>query len=456
MMIGPILSYNSASACLAVFVLILLLLMFVKRRPKNLPPSPGIALPFIGHVHLLKKNPRKQFKQWADRYGDVFALQMGPKTTVFINTFEAMKEAFVKKADYFSDRDQHFLAKHSPNFTKELSNKNGQPSDIRDLTKMSTSNVICSIIFGKRFEFDDPKFIKMMKLFNTLAKINLGVLALSFLPFLFYLPFDIFQGKKVLNIFAQIRSFTYEMVEEIKHRYDPDKVDNYILAYTDAMIKEQKSGEKSYLDDINLARNTDNLFLAGTDTTSSTILWCLLYALNNPDVQNKLFDEIVEHIGTDRLPNITDRPKMKYLTAFIMEVQRMASIAPLSLPHDCNAHTTVAGYTIPKGAVVLPNLDAVLRSKEVWGDPETFRPERFLDEQGNIVKREEFIPFSLGRRVCLGESLAMMELFLYVSTLFQKFEFFPPSPDQVPPLTKTFGTVAAPESFEIRCCERMN
>ncbi|KAH9510281.1 cytochrome P450 2 sub U member 1 [Bulinus truncatus] len=487
-------------ALLAILALSLLFLYLRPRRPKNLPPSPGLALPLIGHLYLLEKNPRKQLKQWADKYGDVFTLQMGTQTTVFINTFEAMKEAFVKKADYFSDRNNNnFIARHVPHFTKgviassgadwkaqrttslsilrnfgmgknilaekiveevscftkELSSKNGQPSDIRHLTNMSVSNVICSIIFGQRFEFDDPKFIGMIDMFNEGLKIDSGTLVLNFVPFLYYLPVDLFKGKLLIDIVSQIRRFTLDMIKEIKKHYDGSNLDNYIVAYIDAMKKDKKSGEICYLDEISLSRNIDSLFIAGSETTSTTTMWCLLYVLNYPDVQKKIFNEIVEHIGIDRVPSINDKPKMKYLTAFIMEVQRKASIVPLSVPHVCNTDTIVSGYTIPKGSIVLPNLDAVLKSKEIWGDPETFRPERFLDEQGNIVKREELIPFSIGRRVCLGESLANMELFLYLSTLFQKFEFLPASSDNVPTLTETFGLVAAPEPFEIRCVERM-
>ncbi|KAH9510291.1 cytochrome P450 2 sub U member 1 [Bulinus truncatus] len=499
-MIGPILSMVGSSHCLAVVAVTLLLIYLLNRRPHNLPPSPGRAFPFIGHLYLLEKNPRKQFRQWAEKYGDVFTLQMGPQTTVLLSSFQAIQEAFVKKADFFSDRNEnYFLAKFSKDFTKgvglssgpvwkaqrktslsilrnfgmgssllaekimqevscfiqELTSKNGQPSDIRSLTNMSVANVIGSIIVGHRFEFDDPKFIKMMEMFNVVVRTNSRVLVLNFFPYLFYLPFDIFKGKKLLNAISELQSFTFDMIRQIKEKCDPEKLDNYIVAYTDAMKKEQASGEITYLDDINVARNIDGLFIAGSETTSSTILWCLLYVLNYPEVQSKIFNEIQEQIGTERLPNMADKPKMKYLKAFIMEVQRVTSIVPLGLPHLCSKESTVAGYTIPKGTIVLPNLDAVHKSKEIWGDPETFRPERFLDEQGNIVKREELIPFSMGRRACLGESLAKMELFLFLCGLFQRFEFLPPSTNNVPPLTETFGGVAAPESFEIRCVDRL-
>ncbi|KAK6965388.1 cytochrome P450 2U1-like isoform X1 [Biomphalaria glabrata] len=499
-MFETVLPYFETSAILAAVLLLLVTFYIRSRQPKTLPPSPGAALPLIGHLHLLGKNPRRRFKQWAQEYGDVFTLQMGPQRTIFVNTLEAMKEAFIKKADFFSDRSQNnIIGRHASNFfhgiistsgpnwkaqrttslailrnfgmgknmlaekileevsfyTKELGNSKGKPCDIHYLTNMSVSNVISSIIFGKRFEFNDPKFIKKIEIFNDLVKLSTGVIVLNFFPSLYYLPFDMFKGKKLIQLYFAMRDFTDEMISEVKMRHDSGNLDNYIVAYIEEMEKEKQVGQH-FLDELNLARNIDNLFIAGSETTSTTIMWCLLYMLHYPEVQQKIYKEIVEQIGTDRPPNITDKSNLKYLTAVIMEVQRKASIVPLSLPHLCNKDTTLAGYNIPKGTIVMPNLDAIHASKEIWGDPENFRPERFLDAKGNIIKREELMPFSIGRRICLGESLAKMELFLYLSTLFQKFEFLPASPDKVPPLHDTWGLVAAPEPFEIRCVERAN
>ncbi|XP_055863880.1 cytochrome P450 2U1-like [Biomphalaria glabrata] len=498
-MIYTVLSYVSDTTCLAFIIIILIALYFRSRQPTNLPPSPGAALPIIGHLYMLEKNPRKQFKQWSEKYGDVFTLQMGPQRTIFVNTYEAMKEAFIKKGDYFSDRqNDNFLAKHIPQFTngvilasgadwkaqrttslailrnfgmgknilaekiteeisyfiRELAKANGKPRDIRYLTNMSVSNVICSIIFGKRFHYDDPKFQKQIELFTEVVKTNTGVLLLNFFPSLYYLPFDLFKGRQLMKLYSEVLSHTSHMVEEIQKSYDPENLDNYIFAYIDAMKKEKLSGESCYLSEVNLERNIDSLFIAGSETTSTSILWCLLYMLNYPETQKNMYDELLEHVGTERTPQLADKSKLTYLTAFIMEVQRKSSIAPISFPHLCTENVTLAGYAIPKGTLVMPNIDAVHGSKEIWGDPDNFRPQRFLDEQKRIIKREEFIPFFIGRRICLGESLATMELFLFLSTLIQKFEFLPASSDKVPPLSDTWGLVCAPEPYEIRCVER--
>uniref|UniRef100_A0A2C9KAM4 Cytochrome P450 n=1 Tax=Biomphalaria glabrata TaxID=6526 RepID=A0A2C9KAM4_BIOGL len=238
-MFETVLSYFETSNILAAVLLLLVTFYIRSRQPTNLPPSPEAALPLIGHLHLLGKNPRRRFKRWAQEYGDVFTLQMGPQRNIFVNTLEAMKEAFIKKADFFSDQAQNIvIARHVPNFfhgiisssgsnwkaqrttslailrnfgmgknmlaekileevsfyTKELAKNNGKPCDIHYLTNMSVSNVISSIIFGKRFEFNDPKFIKQIEMLNDLVKLSTGVLVLN--RSLYYLPYDLFKGKK--------------------------------------------------------------------------------------------------------------------------------------------------------------------------------------------------------------------------------------------------------------------
>ena len=78
------------------------------RRPAGLPPGPGFALPLLGHLHLLEKDPRAQFRAWRQQYGDVFSLYMGGRLVVVLNGFPVFKEAFVKFGDVFSDRPHIF------------------------------------------------------------------------------------------------------------------------------------------------------------------------------------------------------------------------------------------------------------------------------------------------------------------------------------------------------------
>ncbi|KAK0061484.1 cytochrome P450 2J1 [Biomphalaria pfeifferi] len=185
------------------------------------------------------------------------------------------------------------------------------------------------------------------------------------------------------------------------------------------------------MDERNLLRSVFDLFIAGTETTSTTICWFVLYMLNYPQVQKKIFDEIEAHIGTERVPSIQDRPKLVYLSAAIKETQRLSSITPQSVMRFCSKTHTIRNYTIPEGSLIAPNLDSVLLDKKIWGsDADVFNPDRFIDTNGQLKKPEEFIPYGVGRRVCLGESMAKTELFLYLSSLIQRFLLLPVHPDQ--------------------------
>ncbi|XP_059152556.1 cytochrome P450 2U1-like [Physella acuta] len=481
---------------LMTFAVVLYFLMTKEKDVPKLPPTPGISLPYLGHLYLLQKNPRQQFLCFAKTLGPVFRLKMGNFTVIVLNTYDVIKEALVKQAEFFSHRPnidllvQHFphmldgiVMSSGPNwkqqrttslailrnfgmgknilakkiseevyvYVKELTKTKGKPTNIKTLTNMSVSNVICSIIFGHRFEFTDPTFLKMMHLFNNLTEQGSGANAFVIFPWLRHIPFDPFGFYKFGSTINGIRTTVIKLVGGVRDNGDKD---NFIAAYVEEMKKAEQLGESTYLDEANLLGCIENLFAAGTETTSTTILWSLLYVLHNPETQGKIFNEIMEHVGTDRLPNIHDKPRLKYLNAFIMEIQRIASLVPFSAPHMCCEDTVLMGFNIPKGTQILINLDSVLRDEKIWGDPENFRPERFLDEQGNLIKREELIPFSMGRRICLGESLAKMELFLFLSSMFQRLEFLPVEPDHLPTLKEILGGTAAPGPFEIKCVTR--
>ncbi|XP_059169541.1 cytochrome P450 2J4-like [Physella acuta] len=484
-----------------VFAITVFILIVFKwtRKSKNLPPSPGISLPIIGHLYLLDaKNSRKQFKEWSQKLGPVFSLEMGQNSYVFVNSLELLKKVTIKQADTLTGRTTIDLqSAHVPSrnngllfsagplwkeqravaltilrnlgmgknilaekiseevsvYLKELSLLKDEPSDIKKLTNMSVSNVICSIIFGQRFDFGDLQFQKIVGNFKLLVEYSAAVNIVNIIPSLIYLPFDFFGTKRLLQILKEFQRNSDFMVDKIANEFNPEISDNFIVAYIQEMKKKEKSGQPTHLSYENLARCIDDLFIAGTETTSTTILWCLLYSIHHPDQQEKVYQEILEKVGTERAPNMMDKQNLKYLNAFIMETQRIASVVPV-IVYECMANTTFETFTIPKGTQIAFNFDSVLKDQKIWGDPESFRPERFFDVDGNIQTPDEFIPFSVGRRACPGESLAKMELYLYMASLFQKFKFLPEDENNLPLLQDTIGIVSAPLPFRIRLTTR--
>lgn len=200
--------------------------------------------------------------------------------------------------------------------------------------------------------------------------------------------------------------------------------------------------------------STADLFLAGTDTTSTTIRWGLIFLIQNPDVQERCHEEIVRVLGYDRLPSMDDRDKLPYTYATVHEIQRYANIVPLGVTHETIRPTKLRGYDIPQGTVFLTNVTAIFSNKEHWKHPDSFNPENFLDENGHFSKPECFIPFSLGPRVCLGETLARTELFLYITSLLQRIHFSWPADPQPLDMDGIMGIVRLPQTFNIICCSR--
>ncbi|XP_070194258.1 cytochrome P450 2J4-like [Littorina saxatilis] len=468
------------------------------RRPSDLPPGPGPALPVIGHLHLLSSDPRAAFRTWRRQYGDVFSLYMGGRLVVVLNGLPVIKEALVKMADVFSHRPHMFITDRITNqkgivsssgalwkeqrktaleilrelgmgknvlaekiqeeityYIRAIEDHQEAPVDLSTLTHITVSNNICSIIFGKRFDYDDPAFRGYLRMMEENMKAIGASAIINYMPMLEYLPGDLFKIKLVVRRATKFYDFVQQHISE--HRTERSlhtENTDFIHSYLTQGEQLEDSNVENTLDNENLLNSIADLFVAGTESTATAILWTLLFFLHYPKVQDKCFKEISDVIGSGRAPTMQDRPKLQYLEATIMEVLRRADMVPISVPHGLADDVTFRGYVIPKDAIVLPNLESVLLDPEIWGDPDNFRPERFICPDGKVTRPEEFIPFGIGRRVCLGESLARMELFLYLSTLIQRFRFLPPEQEPLPSLEGIMGFSLSPAPFKVRAIPR--
>ncbi|KAK2496568.1 hypothetical protein MC885_000510 [Smutsia gigantea] len=331
---------------------------FLKRRHRRkYPPGPP-RLPIFGNfLQLDFKQMHLEFQRLVKKYGNIFSFQFGDVSSVLITGLPLIKEVLVHQAHISVNRPITPVR-------ERVFKKNGQPFNPHFKINNAVSNIICSITFGERFEYQDGQFQELLRLLDEVVCLEPSVWCL-------------YSGNATSSFHEE-----------------------------------------------NLIYTTLDLFFAGTETTSTTLRWGLLYLALNPGLQEKVQAEIDRVLGQSQQPSTAARESMPYTNAFIHEVQRMGNIIPLNVPREVTVDTTLAGYHLPKGTVILTNLTALHRDPAEWATPDTFNPEHFL-ENGQFKKREAFLPFSVGKRVCLGEQLAKSELFIFFTSLVQKFTFRP-------------------------------
>ena len=305
---------------------------------------------------------------------------------------------------------EHQIEDESRAFIEEVTSLNGEWFDPTHLLQNAVSNVICAIVFGKRFEYSDEKFKYWLELSNRHVKLSVSNYPVIFLPSLRYLPRGANVFRDMLNNFSKLCNFAAEAIVDHKRHRDPDHPRDFIDSYLQeiSINQEEASGSDvkfSRLNDGTLTATIIQLFSAGTDTTALTFRWLILYMTIDVAIQARVHEEIDAVVGRNRLPKLADRPNLKYTQAVMLEIQRMASISRLGAFHKCSKTTTVRGLTIPQGTVVVPNLWAVHRDPEVWPEPSKFKPERFLDKNGDVVTRDELIPFSIGEFIIIVKPL---------------------------------------------------
>lgn len=175
-----------------------------------------------------------------------------------------------------------------------------------------------------------------------------------------------------------------------------------------------------------------NMFAAGTDTTTSTVEWGIAELIRHPKILAQVQQELDSVVGRDRLVSELDLPRLTYFQAVIKETFRLHPPTPLSLPRIAAQSCEINGYHIPKDTTLLVNIWAISRDPNEWTDPLEFLPERFLPggEKHNVdVKGSDFelIPFGAGRRICAGLSLGLRMVQLVTATLAHAFDWELPS-----------------------------
>ncbi len=188
------------------------------------------------------------------------------------------------------------------------------------------------------------------------------------------------------------------------------------------------------------------MFAGGHDTTGNTLGWTAIFMANNPDIQAKVQEELDRVCGS-RNPTTSDRPNLPFTEATIMELQRIRAILPVSIMHMTSQEVTVNGYNLPKGTFVINHIQAIHDNEKVFPNPEKFDPTRFIKD-GQFQPHPHIIPFGTGKRRCVGEVLARVSVFIYITRLLQRFNIKSPDGKKIPEDIVN-GMTAAPKPFKV-------
>ena len=179
---------------------------------------------------------------------------------------------------------------------------------------------------------------------------------------------------------------------------------------------------------------SQDILVAGTDTTAGTSVWVMTGLMKNPRAMAKVQEEIRNVCGNKEFIEEEDVGKLVYLQAVMKETLRFYAPTPL-LPREAIRSFTVDGYEIEPNTIVYVNGWAIQRDPEAWKDPEEYWPERFLDNEIDFKGQDfEFIPFGAGRRICPGMSLGTASVELITANLLNSFDWELPAgmkPEQI-------------------------
>ncbi|XP_049620347.1 cytochrome P450 2C21-like [Suncus etruscus] len=453
-----------------VICLSFLIFLFLWNQSSNkgkLPPGPT-PLPIIGNIlQIDTRDVNKSLLKLAEVYGPVFTVYFGMKPTVVLHGYEAVKEALIDHGDVFSGRgsfpvldrfnqglgvafsngeiwkqNRRFVLTILRNMgmgkrtiedriqeealclVEALKKTNASPCDPVFLLGCAPCNVICSIIFQNRYEYNDKKLLTLLEHIQE----NLRISATSWIQLYNAFPLLIHYlpgcHRELFKNVAKQAKFISERIKEHQESLDLNNPRDFIDYFLIKMEKEKHNKETEFTM-TNLIMTIWDVFVAGTETMTTTLTYGLLLMLKYPEFTAKAQEEIVRVIGRHKSPSMQDRSNMPYMDALIHEIQRYTDIVPNNLPHAVTQDINFRQYLIPKGTTIFTSLTSVLYDAKEFRNPERFDPSHFLDEHGNFKKSSYFMAFSAGKRTCIGEGLARMELFIFLTSILQHFTLKP-------------------------------
>ncbi|OQV16538.1 Cytochrome P450 18a1 [Hypsibius exemplaris] len=351
----------------------------------------------------------------------------------------------------------------------------GATSDMALLERLTgrlAGSCVSSCVLGLPKSFADPEFVENVEVIEEGFHVGEKLAPFEVLPILKMVPglWRRVQEKMKRNHCVTCRYFKGLIREKVTETAADQSggsgdggsgeacqgsPDSLITIYRREMTK-REALETKILSEIQLMQTITDLFCAGTETIKYSLMWMMLYMAKYPEIQQKIQDEIESVIGDeDRLVSWNDLSLLPYTEATILECLRLRPVLPFGHPravHDGGAE--FRGYEVPKGTVVLALIWDVHQDPRYWENPQQFRPSRFLNAEGKTFRPDNFIPFGTGRRLCLGDQMAMMQLFTSFSGLLQRYTIAPKVGVQVDLNWKILLSLLVPKTFQLDLISR--
>ncbi|PIA58216.1 hypothetical protein AQUCO_00500272v1, partial [Aquilegia coerulea] len=360
-----------------------------------LPPGP-FELPLIGHLHHLLGLPHRKLKDLSKIYGPIMYLKLGEVSTVVISS-PGVAEQIMKTHDLkFVDRPQNLVSNVVQSFWSVREEETCKDKK----AFMPVAENIISLAAG----FSIADLYPSMKFLETISGIKSKI--------------KIIHQKvdKILNDI--IREHKENRMETFEGEVEEDLVDVLLR------IQERPNVLEFPITIDNVKAVILDMFIAGTDTSSTLMEWTFIELLRSPRVMEKAQEEVRRIFNGEKKIDQADIDKLNYLRLAIKESLRLHPPAPLLVPRECRERCELEGYEIPKGSKVVVNAWAMGRDPENWKDPESFEPERFqdlsIDYRGTNFK---YIPFGAGRRMCPGILFGIANVELPLALLLYHFDW---------------------------------
>ncbi|PCH38747.1 cytochrome P450 [Wolfiporia cocos MD-104 SS10] len=474
-----------------------------KPRRGPLPPGPR-GYPIIGNtLQMPREHAWVTFAQWAKDYGPIIHLSVLGSPLFVLNSPDVISELLEKRSAIYSDRPVIPMAGELIGFSEYMTlNRYGDrlresrklmlgalsprsapalnaieevkalellprllhaPAQFRAHLRWLVASVVYQVTHGYRVESCEDPLVQSAERLNDLfgRLLEPGAFLVDSFPFLRHIP-DWFPGagfkavaKREREALIKARDEPYDMVREqvIRGTATPSFV---------ADLVERNSNPTPEED--NLYRSVATVFyLGGSDTSVSALESFFLIMLLYPEVQRKAQAELDCVLEPGQLPKFSDRSRLRYLSALLLEVHRWNPVVPISIPHCVTEDNVFQGYLIPKGSSVIANTWAILHNPDLYPDPFEVVPERYL-KQDSPAKSEKINPdprafvFGYGRRACPGQMLAEDTLFIAAATILAMFDIAKAlGPDGAPIEPKVQydgGIICHPSPFDCRITPR--